>query len=302
MSRFSDRVSMAGVDELVLFDRDQERGVAHITLNRPDKLNAMTVPMRERIKERIHECNVDEAIKVVILRGNGRVFCSGDELNEQWNQKPKGARRMSINEHGRMLNDVMSGRASFSQTIARSHKIVICQAHGVSLGAAWYFLTLVSDFIVAAEGTRFGGPSTAALGGSYGTNFVRMTRQLGLPNNRLGQLVGPPHSPEYLRSLGVLVDVVPFDDLEARVEALADELAQRPVEEIVTMKARFRVLESSMGMTLGSSLRVPRNILNFMMRPSPDEFSFWKAVNESGVKAALVEEDRLRATRKPVSQ
>lgn len=286
---------MEGVDELVVYERDPVRGVATITLNRPEKLNAMNVPMRERIKERIHEVNCDPEIKVVILRGRGRAFCSGDELNENWNQRAPGLKRMALNEHGRMMNDVMSGRASFSQTVTRCQKIVICQVHGHSLGAAFYFLTLVSDFIVAASGSRFGGPSTAALGGTYGSNFPRMARVFGLTNARLGGTLTVPHTMEFLNQIGVVSEVVPAEDLDARTNALADELAQRSLEEIVQLKARFQLLESSMGMTLGSSMRVYKNILNFLIQPHTDEFQFWKTVNETGVKSALVQEHKLRA-------
>src|SRR5688500_14738257 len=128
MSRFNDRISMEGVDERVLYEVDRDRHVASITLNRPETLNAMTVPMRERINDRVHDVNLDDDVRVLVLRGNGRVFSSGDEINENWNQKPPG-RRMAINEHARMLNDVMSGRGSFSQTISRCHKVVIAQVH-----------------------------------------------------------------------------------------------------------------------------------------------------------------------------
>lgn len=295
MSRFSDRISMAQVDELIVYERDPQIGVAWITLSRPEKLNAMTVPMRERIKERIHEVNCDDEIKVVVLRGEGRAFSSGDELNEKWNQRSPDLKRMAVNEHGRMMNDVMSGRASFSQTVTRCQKIVICQVHGHSLGAAFAFLTLVSDFIIAAAGTRFGGPSTAALGGTYGANFVRTARVLGLTNVRLTSLLTQPHSMEYLQQIGVVSEVVPPEELEARTRAIATELARRPVEEVVLVKSRFQQLESSMGMTLGSSMRVYKNILNFLSQPAEDEFAFWKTVNNSGIKAALVEEHKLRA-------
>lgn len=295
MSRLSDRISMEGADELVLYDRNPQTGVATITLNRPEKLNAMNVPMRERIKERIHEVNCDDEIRVVILRGTGRAFCSGDELNENWNQRSPDLKRMAINEHGRMMNDVMSGRASFSQTVTRCQKIVICQVHGHSLGAAFYFLTCVSDFIIAARGARFGGPSTAALGGSYGTNFTRMARVFGLNNARLGSVLTEPHTMEYLENLGVVTEVVEPELLEERTNQIAEELAKRPVEEVVLLKSRFQELESSMAMTLGSSMRVYKNILNFMIQPDRDEFSFWKTVNQQGVKAALVTEHKLRA-------
>ena len=89
MKAYGNPESLERAPQQVLFEKSAE-GIARITRNRTEKHNAMTVPMRARLMELIHHCEEDESVKVIVIAGNGKSFCSGNEINEDWGQRVPG--------------------------------------------------------------------------------------------------------------------------------------------------------------------------------------------------------------------
>jgi enoyl-CoA hydratase/carnithine racemase len=79
MSRDSHRPSP---EEIILYEKDVATKIATITINRPDKHNAITIAARHRFSELVHRANVDDAVKVLVIRGAGDNFGTGDDLPE----------------------------------------------------------------------------------------------------------------------------------------------------------------------------------------------------------------------------
>ena len=69
-------------EEIVLFEKDPATKIATITINRPDKHNAITIGARHRFGDLVHRCNVDDEVKVLVIRGAGEHFGTGDDLPE----------------------------------------------------------------------------------------------------------------------------------------------------------------------------------------------------------------------------
>jgi enoyl-CoA hydratase/carnithine racemase len=132
-------------DERITFTVDD--GIAWITLNRPDKLNALTDAMCLRFRELLFEVDETDDIKAAIVCGNGRAFCSGADVRQRQLRPPEEMRRLgSPHARGASVSDAFFGFAHW--------KPVIAAVHGYVLGAA-LALTLRCDFVVASPSTKF---------------------------------------------------------------------------------------------------------------------------------------------------
>jgi enoyl-CoA hydratase/carnithine racemase len=286
VSRFHNRFDVREGDTHLEYRKDPAKGIAWLTLNRPEKLNAMTVPMRERMREFVlDDVDTDDDIKVLVIRGEGRAFSSGHELNEEWGQRLPGQKRRALTDGARYGDDICSGRGSYGQTIARCSKPVVAGIHGYTYAGAYYMLTLHCDIIVAADDTRFGAPQIRFLGAT-GPNEVKQIRALGLKAARWIAFTGVPLSGERARQLGWVHLCVPNDELIATTDRIAAELAQRPLNELLLLKARFKSVETVMGGMIGADMM---DLTPNSFQAAPDEPQFWRNATTHGLKAALAE-------------
>jgi len=124
---------------------DTAERVAQLTLNRPDKLNAISFEMMMELRRAFEELDGKEDVGVVVLRGAGRAFCAGADL--KWSEEMTAKDRV---EHGRI------GQKTF-RMMAEMQKPVIAAVHGYTLGGGLE-LALGADFIVASENAMLGLP------------------------------------------------------------------------------------------------------------------------------------------------
>ena len=78
----ADNVKRPSAEEIILYEKDPKTKIATITVNRPDKHNAMTIAARHRFSDLVHRANVDDDVKVLVIRGVGDHFGTGDDLPE----------------------------------------------------------------------------------------------------------------------------------------------------------------------------------------------------------------------------
>ncbi len=117
--------------------------VAWLTLNRPDKLNALNPTMMEELRQAFTELDTRDDVRVVVLRGSGRAFCAGMDL--KWSEQLTDAERV---EQGRL------GEKTFAM-MERMEVPVIAALHGHAVGGGLEF-ALAADFIVASENSNIG--------------------------------------------------------------------------------------------------------------------------------------------------
>lgn len=188
------------------------RGIARIVLDRPERLNALTGEMEDRITQYCHEIALDRSVRVVVLSGEGRAFCSGADV-------------------GRMTRyDLLEGRARIQRAhqlilgLARLEKPVIAAVRGATVGIGWS-LALSCDLIIAAESARFGQVfkkvGLAPDGGAcyFLTQYVGVLRAKELMMS--ARLIDAAEA----RQLGLVTEVVSDDRLDARAMEWAEELA-----------------------------------------------------------------------------
>jgi enoyl-CoA hydratase len=291
MPRYGTPESIAAAPGQVLAEVDPEVGVAYITLNRPEKHNCLSVPMRDRIIDLVEGFNVDPAVRVIVFRGNGKSFCSGNEINEEWGQRQPHEHRRTLAVGYRYGSDMAWGRLGFSQAISRSPKVTVAQVHGYCAAAAYFMIGCKVDLVVAAEDARIGALEARFLGPAGAVASVHINRILGMKAARRTGFTAMPISGTEARDLGLVARVAPADELAAVTAELVAGLARRPSGELLYLKARMKAAEGLMDTSVPS---ITGLLISHFLQSERDELDFWRTARESGVGGAL-DADKARA-------
>jgi enoyl-CoA hydratase/carnithine racemase len=284
MVRYGTPESLAAASSQVLCDVDSTTGIARITLNRPEKHNAMSVPMRDRITDLMGKLNVDPSVKVIVFRGNGKSFCSGNEINEEWGQRKPHERRRTLTVGYRYGADMAWGRQGFSQAISRSSKVTIAQIHGYCAAAAYFMICCKVDVVVAAEDAKIGALEARFLGPAGAVASVHMNRILGMKATRRTGFTAMAMTGIEARDLGLVAESVPVDELHATVDKIAGQIAGRPVGSLLYLKARLKAAEGLMDTSVPS---ITGLLVSHFLQSEKDELDFWRTAREVGVGGAL---------------
>ncbi len=215
-------------DDILL---DIEEGVGTVTLNRPDRLNTLTIPTVGHLVDALAEMAATDDVRVVVLAGNGRRFCAGADQAEMVERDPQAWEPIVR----RYLDPV--------RAIVSMDKPVIAALHGDAVGGG-LGLALACDFRIAAEGIRLGAPFTpiglAGCDMSAGWFLPRLVG-LGMASDLMftGRLVEAGEALE----IGLVHRVVPKEKFEGEVSALARQLAAgAPIAHRWTKRAIHRSL------------------------------------------------------------
>jgi 2-oxoglutaroyl-CoA hydrolase len=195
-------------DEGLRLERDEARGVATITLDVPEKLNRVSMPTRELLREAFEELGRDDGVRAVVLRGAGRAFTAGGDIQGFLEASPEELTRLAWN----------------IAAPERCPKPVIALLHGFAFGVG-FELALACDFRIAAEGTELALPelNLGMIPGSGGTQ--RLARLVGLGRAKDIVMRRRRVGAEEALALGLVTEVVPADELDAAADRLLAELA-----------------------------------------------------------------------------
>jgi enoyl-CoA hydratase/carnithine racemase len=195
-------------------DYEKKAEIAWIRLNRPDKLNAQNRRLVADFLDALQEAEADAGVRAVIVMGNGRAFCAGDDLSEEHD--------LSSIEQGLQLIET---NQEVTRVILRMPKPVIAAVHGYALGAGCEW-ALNCDIRIAAEGTRFGFPETGV--GLAVTNAGTKLFPLLVGLGRAKELIftGEKFDAEQAAQWGMVNRIVPPENLEAEAEAMAKRILQ----------------------------------------------------------------------------
>ena len=194
---------------------EKSEGIATITINRPDALNALNVETLKEISSRIADAKEDQNIKVIILTGAGdRAFCAGADLNMM---KGTGAYKgMHLSQFGQKL----------TMEIEELKKPVIAAINGYALGGGLE-LAMACDLRIASENARLGQPevNVGLIPGWGGTQ--RLPRFVGKGIAKELIFTGKRIDAKTAERHGLLNKVVPLDQLESTVKEIASELMNK---------------------------------------------------------------------------
>jgi len=203
--------------ELVELER---RGVvAHLTMNAPGSLNALSDAMLAALRERFTEVGNDSSIKVVVLKGAGKAFCAGHDLKEMQ------AGRESADKGRAYFADLFARCAQVMQMIPALPQPVIAEVHGIATAAGCQ-LVASCDLAVAAEGTRFG-VNGVNIGLFCSTPMVALSRnvprKVAFEMLTTGEFIDAARA----REVGLVNRVVPHERLDAATTELAETLGAK---------------------------------------------------------------------------
>ena len=193
--------------------------IAYITLNRPEKLNAINDEIVDGLQKAWVDFRDDDDLWVAILAGNGRAFCAGADIAGSRSVKAAPIRP------GPPPNVIRATSKALrtAPTAFEVWKPIICALHGYVYGAGTW-LALNCDIRVAAEGTKFGIPEVRV---SRAVNFAPLVSQyipMGIASELL--LWGDPISAERAYSLGIFNMVVPGEELMPTATKLAERVCE----------------------------------------------------------------------------
>ncbi len=223
---------MADTAPAVLVTRDEtDKAVAVLTLNRPDRYNAMTVELKEALLPAVREIADDDSVRAVVLTGAGKAFCVGQDLGEHAAalERDAGSAFDTVADHYNPLVLALTGMG----------KPVIAAVNGPCVGAG-LGLALAADLRVAAAGLKFATAFTG-IGLTADTGLsASLAHAVGVSRATELLLLGEPFTAEDAQGWGLVRSVVPREEvLDAALE-LARTLAAGPTAAYAEVKAAVR--------------------------------------------------------------
>lgn len=199
----------------------QEGGVATITLERPEKLNAINHDVGTQLYDAFLRCERDRTIRAVVLAGSGRAFCAGDEI---------GGDHRGDSSSGPPLGEIrhyVSGAGRWTATVKLMQSLaapVVARVHGYAYGAGMN-LALAADFRVMASDASMAAPFIRR---GMATGVNQLHRFVGIGKALELTLLGDPVDAAEALRLGLVTQVVPPEELDPAVAAFAERLAHGP--------------------------------------------------------------------------
>ena len=264
-------------------------GRARITLNRPDKLNALSLELQAELAEALWEADNDRAVHCAIIKGAGRSFSAGYDLTGSGGNVPVSRIQDQDRAYrgGRSIDDdawQLERAQRYRMAIFDMHKPVIAQVHGYCL-AGGTDIALLCDMIIAADNATFGFPPARDLG--------------ALPNNMWLYNVGPQWAKRLTltgdtvtgaeaQAIGLILKAVPEEHLEAEVEGLAGRMAHIDPDLLSANKRIINTGLELMGARTLQRMAAENDVRGHNTRAAKE---FRQSVKENGLKATLTARD-----------
>ena len=262
-------------------------GVRQIVLTRAAEYNTITPALRDELAAAIDDADADHDVRVILLRAEGPAFCAGYGLD--WSTAAQADEAKRIASGGRVWDSVGDYRMmkTFVDTYMKlwyAQKPTIAAVHGWCI-AGGTDMVLCADMIVAAESASFGYPPSRV----WGTPTTAMwVYRMGLERAKRYLLTGDQIGARKAAELGLILEVVPDDQLQAHALGLARRMAQVPVNQLVMLKLLCNQTAEHMGM---ASTRLLGTLFDGVARHTQEGLDFVKRADEVGFRQAVRERD-----------
>jgi len=290
-------------EEIVVYEKDPATKIATITLSRPERLNAPTSAARLRYAELLHRANIDDDVKVLVIRGLGQDFGSGVDLPEFMgaltgeDDGPRLAEyHLTPDDDVRLPpRDSFRGGAQLTQWFANSRggcrslqefkKISIVEAKGYCYG--WHFYQAAdADLVIASEDTLFGHPAFRYVG--WGPRMWAWAMTMGIRRFQEMVFTGRPFTAQEMYDCSFVNSVVPREELEEEVAKYAKACSlSRPVDAVVMQKSFFQTMKQFQGEYMGSIMSAMLESMGGAVRADGDDMMLGRDVYGSGLGQAV---------------
>ncbi len=254
-----------------------------ITFNREDKMNAMTGSFLADLKAALESVKYDDSVSVVLLKATGKAFTTGYDLDcSDWvlEQNPielKG--RLNLDRDREEIKDLLE----YWWAMWKFPKPIIAQVQGLCLSGGGELIAMC-DLVVAAETAKFGHPAGRDLG--IPPTVFLWPMLMGMKKTREFLYTARLFSATEAERLGLVNNVVPLEQLESVVDALAADVAKTPVNNLAILKQATSRFYENMGLFASGDQAAE---LDAVFHQSESFVSFFTTVAEQGVQAALAE-------------
>jgi len=231
---------------------EKKDGISTVTLNRPEKLNAMNDRMIEELVDVFRMFDKDDETRVIVLAANGRGFCSGGDLSIDVYNTTELA----------VLDKFMLSVAGMIKAIRNNSKPTIAAVNGVAAGGG-FNLALACDMIVASDQARFSAIfATKSLHPDSGSTHF-LPQALGTAKAMELLLTGRMVLADEAREMGLVNSVVPADELEKTANELAATIAK--VSPVVARMIKASVYSGSVSTLEDTLENEARAVVNVML-------------------------------------
>jgi enoyl-CoA hydratase/carnithine racemase len=269
--------------------------VATITLNRPDRANAISPQMRDELDSALAELRPGDRVRVIRVRGAGRSFCSGYDLTSGSSVYNAGlaasdvprpdAGQVAPTELGE--SSLVLDRERLRDSIERWLRIwdyrkpIVAQVHGACLSGALDLIG-VCDLVYAAESARFGHPAARGLG--IPPTMGMLPAKIGAARTKELFFTGDTIDGHEAFRLGLVNAVVPDAELDERTAALCRRIAHTPLDALTLHKHVINRWSEIAGLRLGA---LEGADFDAMFHLTPASAMFGRIAGRDGVRAAL---------------
>lgn len=225
-----------------------ENSTATLTLQRPERLNALSIPLMEALTTALQHVDNDPEVKVVVITGSGpKAFCAGADIDGFYNEA-----QGTMDEHAFREKLVL-----LLETLMRSTKPTIARVNGFALGGG-FGLAMACDLVVAADSARFGTPEVN-IGLFPMVIMPVLYRSIGRKALMELMLTGDKIAADAAKELGFVNHVVPAAELDAKVHELAAKISGKSGSTLRLGREAFHTMAD---MPLSDALRYLKQMLS----------------------------------------
>lgn len=266
----------------IRFEKDPQKPIARITLNRPHQHNAVNFQMMDEIGDALEQVRFDNDIKVVILQAEGDNFSSGHDMKELAMVHQPG-KKLGIAER---INRDRRRTGDSWEPIMRFNKPIICKIHGKAIGAGLQF-ALVADIAIAADNAeitmspcRFGGPVQDVL-------LPLWILSVGLKQAEFMLFTGASVTGKRAAKMGLVTKSVPLKKLDETVEKAAEAVCLLPLDGLVLSREWINFQLAIFGVIPGLIPGYMGHAFFSNIRYRDNEFNFLQNVKNQGMAEAF---------------
>jgi enoyl-CoA hydratase len=274
--------------------------IARITLNRPERGNGITFDMPRELAACVERADLDPAVHVIALSGNGKGFCGGYDLVASAENIGKGASAASgspldpavvarnhtpgVDWDPTIDYAMMSRNVRGFMSLFHANKPVVCKVHGFCV-AGGTDMALCSDLLVIEDAAKIGYPPARVWGVPTTSLWVH---RLGIEKAKRLLFTGDSLSGREAVDWGLAIECAPRAELDARFEALLARIARMPVNQLVMMKLHLNQTLMAQGLHTTQLLGV---LFDGIARHTPEGHAFARRAAAGGFKQAVRDRD-----------
>jgi len=275
--------------------------IARITLNRPERGNGLTLLTPRELAECVERANLDPAVHVIALAGNGKGFCGGYDLQISaegvGGQPAVGPPGSPLDPAVQRANhdpsqtwdpmvdyQMMARNVRGFMSLFHSEKPVVCKVHGFCV-AGGTDLALCSDLLVIEDVAKIGYPPARVWGVPTTALWVH---RIGLEKAKRLLFTGDCLSGREAVEWGLAIECAPRDQLDERFESLLARIARMPINQLVMMKLMLNQAAYAQGL---AQSQVLGTVFDGIARHTAEGYGFARRAAEAGFRTAVRERD-----------